>query len=194
VNNKGILIFFTGFIGMLLFGWFLFPSLMYQSLEQPFQFSHVTHTDLTGFSCNDCHYVKSDGRFSGIPTNENCSMCHMGMLGETEDERIFVEEYLMKDREVPWFVYSRQPENVYFPHVQHIELGEMSCETCHGDHGTSESLRSFQRNRLSGYSRDIWGPSITRINNPPGTGMKMNDCIRCHEQADLTIGCIGCHK
>jgi menaquinone reductase, multiheme cytochrome c subunit len=186
--------FAAGFIGMLVFGWFLFPSLMYQKLEQPFQFSHVTHTDLTGMSCSDCHYVKSDGQFSGIPRNENCSMCHMGVLGETEDERIFVEEYLMKDREVPWFVYSRQPENVYFPHVQHINFGEISCERCHGEHGTSESLRPFQQNRLSGYSRDIWGPSITRINNPPGIGMKMNDCIRCHERSDLTIGCIGCHK
>jgi len=194
LNNKGIFFFFAGLIVMLVFGWFLFPSLMYKKLEQPIHFSHVTHTEMIGMSCSDCHYVKNDGQFSGIPTNENCSMCHMGVMGETEDERIFVEEYLMQDREVPWFVYSRQPENVYFPHVQHINFGELSCERCHGDHGKSESLRPFQRNRLSGYSRDIWGPSVSRINNPPGIGMKMNDCIRCHEQSEHTIGCIGCHK
>lgn len=194
MSNKGVYFFFAGLLGMLLFGWFVFPSLMYKKFEQPIQFSHITHTELTGMSCMDCHYIKSDGQFSGIPTNENCSMCHMGVLGETEDERIFVEEYLLQDREVPWFIYSRQPENVYFPHVHHIQLAEIECESCHGDHGSTESLRPFERNRLSGYSRDIWGPSITRINNPPGIGMKMNDCIRCHENEELTIGCIGCHK
>lgn len=192
--NKGLAFFLIGFIGMLLFGWFAFPPLMYRTYEQPIQFSHVTHTDLIGYTCNDCHYIRPDGRFSGIPTLENCVMCHMVQLGDTEAERIFVEQYVEQEREVPWFVYARQPENVYFPHVQHTELAGLSCETCHGDHGRTEFLRPYQQNRISGYSRDIWGPSISRLRNPDGIGMKMNDCVRCHESEGLLIGCLGCHK
>jgi menaquinone reductase, multiheme cytochrome c subunit len=192
--NNGVIFFLGGLIAALVFGWLIFPSLMYETIEQPFSFSHVTHTDLAGMTCSDCHYVQPDGRFNGIPKNATCEMCHSGQIGETEDERIFVEEYLSQGTEVPWYVYSRQPENVYFPHTAHISLGEVSCETCHGDHDTTETLRPFQRNRISGYSRDIWGPSITRTRNPEGRGMKMNDCIRCHETNDFLIGCIGCHK
>ncbi len=186
--------FFGGFFTVLLFGWFVFPTLLYEKIEQPIQFSHKTHTEMAGMSCSDCHYTGADGRFNGLPKNESCEMCHSTQIGETEAERLFIDEYLSQGREIPWLVYSRQPENVYFPHVAHIELGKVSCESCHGDHGTTEFLRPFQRNRISGYSRDIWGRSISRIRNPEGSGMKMNDCIRCHESDELVIGCIGCHK
>jgi menaquinone reductase, multiheme cytochrome c subunit len=194
VKQTGLFYVVFGFLLMLLFGWFVFPSLLYKKIDQPMQFSHVTHTDGIGYTCQDCHFIESDGRFSGIPSVQECSMCHAMQIGETEDERILVEEYVLPEREIPWLVYSRQPENVYFPHVQHTELAAMSCETCHGDHGSSEVLHPFERNRISGYSRDIWGRSISRLRNPEGSGMKMNDCIRCHERNELVIGCLGCHK
>ena len=68
------------------------------------------------------------------------------------------------------------------------------CERCHGPHGTSDSLRPFEENRISGYSRDIWGRSISRARNQPGAGMKMDDCARCHKEQGVSTGCLDCHK
>jgi hypothetical protein len=74
----------------------------------------------------------------------------------------------------------------------------MDCADCHGDVAGRTKSRIYQQNRLSGYSRDIWGYSIARIRKPaphePKT-MKMNDCARCH-QAEMGHkgACFQCHK
>jgi hypothetical protein len=70
----------------------------------------------------------------------------------------------------------------------------MACATCHGDHGSTERVRDYEYNRVSGYSRDIWGPTMTRLGRQPGEGMKMDDCERCHDQKGIVVGCLGCHK
>jgi len=46
----------------------------------------------------------------------------------------------------------------------------------------------FEVNRISGYSRDVMGR--------PGksTGMRMDNCIGCHEQHGLHQTCLDCHK
>ena len=56
---------------------------------------------------------------------------------------------------MPWLVYARQPDCVFFSHAAHIYGAEMECRTCHGDIGTSESLKPYEENRITGYSRDI---------------------------------------
>jgi hypothetical protein len=70
-----------------------------------------------------------------------------------------------KEREVPWLVYSRQPDCVFFSHVAHVKMGKMDCVTCHGPIGESESLKPFQQNRITGYS-DIWGENIRPQTQP----------------------------
>ena len=49
-------------------------------------------------------------------------------------------------------------------------------------------------NRISGYSRDIWGPSISGIPSEPWQGMKMDRCVRCHAEQNRVDGCVACHK
>ena len=49
-------------------------------------------------------------------------------------------------------------------------------------------------NRLSGYSRDIWGPSIARVGRKDWQGMKMSDCIQCHRAGGRESACLDCHK
>jgi hypothetical protein len=115
--------------------------------------------------------------------------------GKTEGERRLVEEYVKPGREIPWRIYARQPDNAHFPHAQHIQRGELKCERCHGPQGQSETLRPYEFNRVSGYSRDIWGPSIYRLGLAPWQGMKMSDCERCHrEMGRGGNSCLACHK
>jgi len=195
MKRKGMIMFLAGLAGMLVVGWVGFPQLLYKKIEQPLQFSHLVHTgDQVGMACEDCHSFAEDGRFNGIPKVAKCAECHAAALGETEAEKILVEEYVTPNREIPWLVYSRQPENAYFSHIQHVKLAELKCEACHGPHGTSETLRPFEVNRLSGYSRDIWGRSISGLRNEAWEGSKMDDCINCHAQHQQVDGCIDCHK
>jgi hypothetical protein len=187
--------FFVGLAAALLVGWLGLPAALYQRVDQPLEFSHRLHTgDDVGLSCEDCHGFDDEGRFGGIPTIENCAECHEEPLGESESERRLVEEYITPGREIPWLVYSRQPDNAHFPHATHVTLAELPCERCHGPHGETDHLRPLERNRISGYSRDVWGPSISGLGNEPWEGMKMSDCTKCHKQRNVVDSCLDCHK
>lgn len=195
MKHRGTAIFVAGFLAALALGWFAFPALLYESRNQPFDFSHKVHTgESIGMTCEDCHTFSPTGSFTGIPRLEKCAGCHAQAVGTTEAEKILVEEYVTPNKEIPWLVYSRQPQNAYFSHIQHVKVAGLECASCHGSHGSSDHLKPYQVNRISGYSRDIWGRSIGRIVREPGEGMKMDDCARCHRERGVKESCLMCHK
>ncbi|MCG8472727.1 MAG: cytochrome c family protein [Desulfobacterales bacterium] len=188
------LFFIAGLAASLAFGWIVFPKLLYSKSEQPFQFSHVTHADAVG-DCESCHFFREDGSYAGVPTLEQCIECHEEAQGESEAERIFVEEYVEQEKEVPWKIYSEQPDCVFFSHAAHVKGAGMECAECHGDIGESESLKPYEENRITGYSRDIWGKSIGGFKKNSWDRMKMDDCGECHKREMGSKGpCFQCHK
>jgi len=184
--------FAVGFIVSVLSGWFAFPDLLYSEKQQPIDFNHALHLDMVSEGCESCHYFREDGSYAGVPELSSCVDCHTSVQGADPAEETFVAEYVDNNKEVPWLIYSKQPNCVFFSHAAHVKGAGMDCETCHGDIGTSESLKTYQENRITGYSRDIWGHNIARIGND---GMKMNDCAACHLEKTGTKGaCFQCHK
>ncbi len=183
-----------GLVGGLALGWLVFPALLYTSEAQPLQFSHAVHTDEAGLTCEGCHGFRSDGSFAGIPAVATCAGCHEEPLGDTEAERILVTDYVAAGIEIPWLVYARQPQNVHFPHAQHVVLAEIACTRCHGTHGESTSLPPYQQNRISTYSRNIWGPRIAGGGPDVSDAMKMSDCSGCHAARGVHDSCVMCHK
>ncbi|MCZ2073935.1 MAG: cytochrome c3 family protein [Bryobacteraceae bacterium] len=195
MKHSGKIAFAAGLLLALHLGWRQFPDVLYSKADQPLQFSHKVHVEDSGMSCEDCHFVRDDGRFTGIPPIAKCAECHAEPLGATPHEKVLVEKYVATLTEIPWRVYSRQPDNVYFPHAAHVKTAKLACESCHGEHGKTENLRPYEQNRISGYSRDIWGPSISRISlKGERLGMKMDDCIDCHTEKKLRHSCLDCHK
>jgi len=196
MTRRAMVAVLAGLALALAFGWLAFPRLLYVQAAQPLQFSHKIHSsEATGLGCEDCHALRADGSFRGVPTVETCTQCHAEPVGETADEKRLVDEYVKPGREVPWRVYARQPDNVFFPHAPHLKRAGIACERCHGPHGTSEALRPFERNRVSGYSRDVWGPSLARVGREPWQGMKMGDCEGCHaERGVRATACLDCHR
>ena len=185
----------TGILFGLIIGWYVFPYALYRDNTQPLQFSHMAHTgEKGGMACEDCHSTNDNGRFQGIPAIAKCAECHSSPIGETENEKRLVENYITPNKEIPWLVYSRQPDNAYFSHAPHVKLGELKCEECHGPQGSSEFIKTHQTNRISGYSRDIWGANISGISSNSWVGMKMSKCVRCHGDNGRRDGCIECHK
>lgn len=203
----GTVFFFAGFVGALIIGWIIFPMVLYSSQQQPMNFNHALHLDpnigIEGDTeaemCQYCHEFREDGTFTGIPELARCMECHddpESSLGETEEENKFLTEYVANEKEIPWLVYSRQPDCVYFSHIAHVKMGEIECSTCHGPHGKSERLPLYKENRLTGYSINIWGKNISGYAKNTWDRMKMDDCAECHSEKghEENNACFVCHK
>lgn len=194
-TSRTLLAFAVGFGVALALGWGALPRILYQEKSQPLEFRHKTHAAKSGTAqCGDCHTVREDGVFAGIPATQNCAGCHAEPMGATKAEATLVNDYVKQHRETPWLVYARQPANVRFSHSIHINRARLECVQCHGRHGESDALRAFEMNRISGYSRDIWGRSLSRLRRAKFEGMKMGDCEACHRERRVEAGCLGCHQ
>jgi menaquinone reductase, multiheme cytochrome c subunit len=189
------IVFAFGVAVALFIGWVAFPRVLYSQKHQPLDFLHKTHAEKSGLTdCAECHVIRKDGIFAGLPATEKCAGCHSERIGESKTEAILVDSYIKPAQETPWLVYSRQPANVWFSHAIHVKRAKLSCAECHSSYGEQDSVRMYQVNRISGYSRDLWGHSISRLRNRPHEGMKMSDCEKCHRQRNLEVGCLGCHQ
>jgi len=197
-----ILFFLIGFIGSLFVGWAVFPKLLYSQKDQPFVFNHALHLDEVDDECNSCHFFRDDGSFSGIPALSQCAECHDGIIGDDPNEAIFVHTYLDHGIEVPWHVYAKQPDCVFFSHAPHVAMGKMACEECHEPRAEMTGMPVYEENRITGYSRDIWGKNIAGLKQSTRDRMKMDDCAECHErlrprQTSVQTqkdACFVCHK
>ncbi|MBL0714155.1 MAG: cytochrome c3 family protein [Desulfosarcina sp.] len=203
VGGPIILFFLIGFTLSLVVGWVIFPKLLYSQKEQPIDFNHKLHVEMDEIDgCESCHFFRADGSFSGAPQMAQCIDCHDSIVSDTENELVFFEQYVQKEREVPWRIYSKQPPCVYFSHVAHVQTGKMDCVTCHGHIGESTSLPVYEQNRISLYSRNIWGHNIGGFKTNTWDRMKMDDCSECHVREGvrqssvqtLKGGCFVCHK
>ena len=126
--------------------------------------------------CESCHSYREDGSYAGLPTTEACAECHEEAVSEDPEEIRFVEEYVAEGKEVPWLIYQKQPDNVYFSHIAHDGL---DCTECHIDVASMDTPPVFYENKLSGYSKDT---------------MKMWQCERCHAENGASNACYVCHK
>ena len=194
--GQGIILFIIAFVVFFAGSTLLFPKLLYSKKDQPFNFDHYLHVYEAG-DCDTCHYIREDGSFSGIPKLETCRDCHVNEpLGVTDDEIVFVKEYLKKDKEVPWHVYAKQPDCVFFSHAAHTDATTgMTCKDCHGPIEETKISRPYEENRITGYSREIWGKNIFGIKKNSWDRMKMDDCAACHKEETGHQGyCFQCHK
>jgi hypothetical protein len=161
-------VFVFGLVVALLVGWVVFPRVLYTQKHQPLEFLHKTHAEKSGLAdCTECHTIREDGTFAGLPAMEKCAGCHSERVGESKAEAILVADYIKPGHETPWLVYARQPANVWFSHAIHVKRANLACTECHSTYGESDAVRVYEVNRISGYSRDIWGHSISRLRRAP---------------------------
>jgi len=176
-KKGGIMPFLVGIAAALILGWWIFPHVLFSEHNQPFTFGHRSHLE-QDLECTYCHHYREDGSFDGVPGLESCvsADCHAEIIAGTPAEKTFVNEYVKPGKEVPWKVYQKQPDNVYFSHIAHREY---DCVRCHPDLEQTDSLPAVSRNKLTGYSR--WT-------------MTMDECERCHAQNETSNACYVCHK
>ena len=80
---SGFLLFF---ILSLLVGSFGNLHLFSSPVRQPIQFNHLKHVEEYEMDCDTCHEFFQQESFSGLPSADLCSTCHLEPLGESEEE------------------------------------------------------------------------------------------------------------
>lgn len=193
----GIVSVFVGVLVALVFGWVIFPQLLYSKKPQPITFNHKLHVESVGLDCATCHIAGPNGTFSGLPPLATCAECHSSPQGESKEEAKLIEQYIEPNKEIPWLVYNKMPDNVYFNHDIHsakscnakgchdFSVTDM-CAMCHIKVWEMSKEPVVEINKITGYTTNT---------------MKMWECERCHAREGHRDGntnannlCFTCHK
>ena len=138
--------FFTsaGFIGVVLFVLVavgakeLFAGLWTIGVQQgyaptqPIKFSHKLHAGYYEIDCKFCHSGVEKGKSAVIPSANVCMNCHGELRrGSPEIEKIYTA--IEKNEPIQWVRIHNLPDLSYFNHSQHVKVGGIECQTCHGE-------------------------------------------------------------
>lgn len=190
VENQ-FLVFVTTIFLILVGSYLTFGYLMQVGVDQgyqpiqPIHFSHRIHAGENEINCKFCHSSARTSQTSGIPSLNVCMNCHQ-TISEVSPETATAEyskefydneiqklyhatgwnpaeqAYTGEPEPVKWIRIHNLPDFAYFNHSQHVEVGGISCQTCHGPVETMEVM----------------------YQNAPLT---MGWCINCHKETKVQI-------
>jgi cytochrome c553 len=131
--------------------------------KQPIWFSHKIHAGTQKIDCQYCHTGASKGKNAWIPAVSVCMNCHKaikeGTITGTEEIAKISAAY-EADMPIEWVRIHNLPDLAYFNHKQHVVVGGIECQKCHGP--VEEMDEVYQYNTLS-----------------------MGWCINCHRETDV---------
>ncbi|MCV9387671.1 c-type cytochrome [Reichenbachiella ulvae] len=98
---------------------------------QPIAFSHKIHAGDNQIDCNYCHTGVRKSKNANIPSPNICMNCHSAIKTESpEIQKIYAA--VENDQPIEWVRIHNLPDLAYFNHSQHVAVGEIECQTCHG--------------------------------------------------------------
>lgn len=146
---------------------------------QPIFFSHRVHAGINQINCLYCHSGAEKSRQAMIPSLNICMNCHKAIDGYrggplyTEDHQLIngtteihklydyvgwnssTKRYTRPGKPIQWIKIHNLPGFVYFNHSQHVVVGKVQCQTCHGPVTQEDQLYQF-------------------------TDLSMGWCVNCH--------------
>ncbi|MBK7642618.1 MAG: cytochrome c3 family protein [Planctomycetes bacterium] len=137
-----------------------------QSDVKPFSFSHKLHIEDQGLGCTDCHLKSDTDERPTIPNAKQCALCHNDIDAQKPPEKQIAQ--LFEGNEFKAHDYSRQSEEIVFPHLKHATL-DLECTACHAAVATSEMVT-------------------------PELKIGMDTCVACHQQKNAPTECSTCHS
>lgn len=118
---------------------------------QPIAFSHKLHAGELNIDCKYCHSTVEESKSASIPALNTCMNCHKGVQatekynGEISPEikKIYAaldydpqalpgKEYGNNPKPIRWVRIHNLPDHAYFNHSQHVVVGKLQCQSCHG--------------------------------------------------------------
>lgn len=162
--------FLYGLIIAFISGWTLTSSAIrlqhsknYQP-KQPIAFPHSVHAGIGQINCLYCHSGAEKSKVAGIPPVSTCMNCHKGIqagqsdAGTAEIQKIYAA--YNSNKPIQWVKIHNLPDHVYFNHSQHVTVGKITCQTCHGPVQEMDEVYQF-------------------------ASLSMGWCINCHRQTQV---------
>ena len=131
---------------------------------QPIFYSHKVHAGTNQISCLYCHGGAQDSKHANIPSVNICMNCHMSIKeysgdaitredgssvnGTAEIQKIYqyagwnpdLKKYDKPGKPIEWIRIHSLPDHVYFNHAQHVRVGNVQCQNCHGNIQTMDKV------------------------------------------------------
>ena len=192
IAKNQFLIFLTVIGFLLSSAYFVYGYLMQIGIDQgympvqPIHYSHKIHSGANQIECKYCHSSARASKHSGIPSLNVCMNCHKNIAeynGEEDLDNGYTKEFYTKEikklyaavgwdednqvytgksQPVKWVRIHNLPDFVYFNHAQHVQVGGIECQTCHGPVQEMEVM--YQHSSLT-----------------------MGWCINCHRETNLKV-------
>ena len=112
---------------------------------QPIKFSHKLHAGQNQINCEYCHSGVRKSKSAWIPSANVCMNCHKVIqegptYGTEEIAKIYeavgydpaTGQYTGEEKPIEWIRIHNLPDHAYFNHSQHVVVGNLECQTCHG--------------------------------------------------------------
>lgn len=112
--------------------------------EQPIAFSHKIHAGKYKIDCNYCHTGVRKSKNANIPSLNICMNCHSAIKTESpEIKKIYAA--IENNKPIEWVRVHNLPDLAYFNHSQHVVVGGVACQTCHGPVEKMKVIRQHAR-------------------------------------------------
>lgn len=100
--------------------------------DQPIKFSHKLHAGYYEIDCKYCHTGVEKSKSANIPSANICMNCH-NAIRTTSPEIQKIYTAIENDEPIQWVRIHNLPDLAYFNHAQHVKVGGLECEQCHGE-------------------------------------------------------------
>lgn len=120
--------------------------------EQPIPFSHKIHAGDHEIDCNYCHTGVRKSKNANIPSANICMNCHseiktdskyIKQIHEAIDYNAETKTYGKNQKPIKWVRVHNLPDLAYFNHSQHVKVGGLECENCHGPIKEMDVVRQY---------------------------------------------------
>lgn len=171
--------------------------------DQPIKFSHKVHAGDNKIDCKYCHHTAEFGKSAGIPATELCMNCHVLVREGTNSGKFeiakVVDAYETKNP-IEWTRIHNLPDHVFFSHAQHVGVGKIDCQQCHGPVEEMDIMRQHSdlsmgwcvnchRDTEVNFMDNAYYDNYMKLHDQlKGGGIDTiravnigaNDCMRCH--------------
>lgn len=152
--------------------------------EQPIYYSHKVHAGVNQINCQYCHTGVYQGKQATLPSVNVCMNCHAAINeykgeplvrenGESVDGTAEIKKLYKyagftegqafdasKAKPIEWVRIHNLPDHVYFNHSQHVKVGQVACQQCHGEIQKMGEVKQF-------------------------ADLSMGWCVNCHRQTQV---------
>lgn len=99
--------------------------------RQPIDFSHKLHAGEYQIACEYCHTGVTKSKIANIPSPNICMNCH-SVIEKAHPEVQKIYAAIENNTPIEWVRVHNLPQLAYFNHAQHVKVGGIECQTCHG--------------------------------------------------------------